>query len=266
MRSDPEAVEQHEHQAWERSAADYADNVAFMTAHSGQAPLLIAAGGIERGSEVLDIGCGPGLVSTQLAETGANVVGVDFSANMVTEAERRFPALTFRQANVESLPFDGGSFDVAVCNYTAHHFARPHEAFTEVKRVLKDGGRLAIVHPIQARQRSFGSFAEAVAAELPPEEVPGGPLLDYAEPGEYESLLTECGYAECRVDRTVKPVEIGSLDELLTAGWNLVGLHAQPQDIQDRIEAGTRERAAQYRQDDGSYLFPDEVLVARAVK
>ncbi|MGI9490933.1 MAG: class I SAM-dependent methyltransferase, partial [Geminicoccaceae bacterium] len=45
------------------------------------------------------------------------VVGVDFSANMIGEASRRHPASSFKVANAEDLPFDDASFDVAVVNY-----------------------------------------------------------------------------------------------------------------------------------------------------
>ena len=106
---------------------------------------------------------GTGVLTAQLQSRADEAVGVDFSANMIGEASRKHPALSFKVANAENLPFDDASFDVAVVNYSAHHLARPEKAFSEIRRVLKSSGRLAVIHPIQSRQPSWGSFADAVA-------------------------------------------------------------------------------------------------------
>ena len=124
---------------------------------------------------------------------------------------------------------------------------------------------MAIVHPIQSRQPSWGSFADAVGAVLPPETVPGGALLDVAEPEVYIELLRGCGYSDVDCQAKEKPVRLAKLEVLLDSGWIITGLHEQPQEIQDRIEHGVRGRAAVYRNDDDSYTFPDYVLVARGI-
>ncbi len=260
---EPDKVEFYEHGAWEGAAPLYVEHVANLTANSGQLDLIREAVGIDPRERVLDVGCGPGVLSAQLSEYAAEVTGVDFSAQMIAEAQRHHPKLDFRVANAEDLPFSADRFDLAVVNYCAHHMARPEQAFGEIRRVLVPGGRLVIVHPIQSRQPSWGSFAEAVSAVLPPETVPGGALLDVAEPFVYVELLQGCGYSEVDCQVKEKPVTIKDLDVLLNSGWIITGLHEQPQEIQDRIENGVRERAAPYRNGSGSYTFPDVVLVAR---
>jgi len=266
MRDDPTSVEAHEHQAWQGAAPIYVDHVALLTATSGQIDLISDAVPIVEGTRVLDVGCGPGVLSGQLAELGAEVVGIDFSANMIAEAKSHAPAITFHEANVEDLPLPRDHFDVAVCNYTAHHFARPEQAFAEVRNVLKPGGAMVIIHPIQSRQASWGSFAAACAEVLPPEQVPGGPLLHIEEPQDYVDLLTRAGFRDCTSTLRVKPCAIGSLDTLITAAWKIAGLDSQSADVQERIRDGTVERANRYRQPDGRYNFPDEVLVSVARK
>lgn len=259
------AVEAHEHGAWEGAAPIYVDYVANLTATSGQLDIIDDLIALDRSDRVLDVGCGPGVFSAQLADVVAQVTGVDFSAAMIAEAQRLHPRIEFHVANAEDLPFEDGSFDVAVVNYCAHHLARPEQAFAEIRRVLASGGRLAVVHPIQSRQPSWGSFADAVSEVLPPETVPGGALLNVAEPDVYVDLLSECGYREVECAAREKPVELASLGALLEAGWVIAGLHEQPQDVQDRIEAGVRQRAEPYRNPDDSYTFGDIVLAACGV-
>jgi len=266
MRDDPAAVEAHEHQAWQTTAPIYVDHVALLTATSGQIDLIRDAVPIADGARVLDVGCGPGVLSKQLAELGAEVVGIDFSANMIAEAKRYAPAVSFHEANVEHLPLPKDHFDVAVCNFTAHHFARPEQAFAEVHSVLKPGGALVVIHPIQSRQASWSSFAEACADVLPPEQVPGGALLNVEEPQDYIDLLTKAGFRDCTSKVRVKPCVMASVDTLINAAWKIAGLDSQPNDVQQRIRAGTVKRAQRHRKADGSYHFPDEVLLSTARK
>lgn len=262
---DATAVEAHEHGAWEGAAPIYVDYVANLTANSGQLAIIDDLVSLDQADRVLDVGCGPGVLAAQLDERVATVSGVDFSAAMIAEAQRLQPGIEFQVANAEDLPFADGSFDVAVVNYCAHHLARPERALAEIRRVLTSGGRLAVVHPIQSRQPSWGSFADAVGVVLPPETVPGGALLDVAEPEAYIELLSGCGYSEVECTAREKPVELANLGVLLEAGWVIAGLNEQPQDVQDTIEAGVRERAEPYRNADDTYTFGDIVLAASGV-
>ena len=259
---DPTEIEQHEKSAWEASAEIYAGTGGMFTALSGQAELAVAFGEIDADCHVLDLGCGPGQLMDALSKVAGRVEGVDFAENMIGVAQQTFPDLSFQVANGEELPFGDSAFDVVVVNYTAHHLARPELVFAEVLRTLKPGGRLVIVHPLQSEQASFGSFAAALAEVLPPDEIPGRPLLNVADPAEYVDLLTSCGYSNARCERVAKPVGTADLNQLLDVGWKMTGLTMQPQDIQARIRAGTITRAEQYRTADGGYHFPDVVLIA----
>ncbi len=265
VRYSPSEVEEHEHSAWEGAAPLYVEHIAHLTATSGQLELIDEAAGIERTDRVLDVGCGPGVLTALMRELTASVTGVDFSARMIDEARKLYPDIDFRVANAEELPFPDDEFDLAVVNYCAHHLARPVEAFREIRRVLGSGGRLTIVHPIQSRQPSWGSFANAVEEVLGSEVVPGGVLLNVEEPDVYVELLRKCGYDDVACTLKEKPVTLKNLDVLLNSGWTITSLHDQPQDVQDRVERGVRERAAPYRNDDDSFAFPDRVLVALGV-
>lgn len=259
---DPTEIEKHEKLAWESSADTYADTGGTLTALSGQAELAADFGKIDKGCQVLELGCGPGQLTEALSKVAGAVQGVDFAENMIRVAQQTYPDLKFQVANGEELPFEDSTFDVVVVNYTAHHLARPELVFTEVLRTLKPDGRLVIVHPIQSEQASFGSFATALSEVLPPEEIPGGPLLNVADPTEYVALLSGCGYSDAQCERVAKPVDMADINQLLDLGWTMTGLANQPQDVQAAIRTGTIAHAEQYKASSGAYQFPDVVLVA----
>lgn len=263
--TDPDAVAAQEYATWQAAADNYVKNISPLTAMSGQLDILCEVGQISDLDRVLELGCGPGDVAIQLAAISAKVTGIDFSENMIEVARARFPELAFEVADAEQLPFKDVSFDVVVSNYTAHHFARPQDVFEEARRVLRPGGRLAVIMPIQSEQMSFASVMSAIFAEIPPEESPGGPLLNATDPLELTAFIEAAGFSNVRCEKRIKPVELASAEPIIATGWDFMGLHDKPQDMQDRIMAQTLKNAEEYLDSDGFYRFPDKVLVASAV-
>jgi len=102
------------------------------------------------GDRLLDVGCGTGDDAAALADavgSEGSVVGVDNSAAMVATARDRAadsPAVSFRAADAESLPFDDGRFDGCRADRVLQHLDRPREAFAELRRVTRAGGRVAV--------------------------------------------------------------------------------------------------------------------------
>jgi trans-aconitate methyltransferase len=93
----------------------------------------------QMGEFILDLGCGDGQLTQRVAATGANVLGVDASVDMVAAARER--GIEAEQANAESLPFHEATFD-AVFSNAALHWVRDQDAMlAQVHRVLKPGGR-----------------------------------------------------------------------------------------------------------------------------
>jgi SAM-dependent methyltransferase len=98
-----------------------------------------------RGARVLDAGCGTGRFAVELAESGlARVWGVDPSAEMLAVARAKTRRAAFKQARLEALPFKDGWFDAAVAWLVVHLVDRP-TALAELRRVLRPGGRVAVV-------------------------------------------------------------------------------------------------------------------------
>ena len=109
---------------------------------------------LARGEAVLDVGCGTGDLTLELARrvgSGGLVAGIDAAPEMVARARqkagRRHLAVDLRVEPVEQLSFADQSFDVVVSSLVFHHLpdALKRQALAEIRRVLKPGGRLLLV-------------------------------------------------------------------------------------------------------------------------
>jgi SAM-dependent methyltransferase len=126
-------------------------------------------GSLRPGMDLLDVGCGPGTVTVDLAQRVApgRVLGVDVSAEVVARAAARAEAsgpanVTFAVDNVISLHLADATFDVVHAHQLLQHLAHPVEALRELRRVMRDGGLLAV------RDADYGTFVWS----------PADPLLD----------------------------------------------------------------------------------------
>jgi SAM-dependent methyltransferase len=100
-----------------------------------------------QGREVLEVGCGRGFLAGRLAAHN-DVTACDIVIG--TGLRDRYPDVTFREADIESLPFADGAFEVVVCTHTLEHVRNLAKAVAELRRVARD--QLIIVVP---RQRPY---------------------------------------------------------------------------------------------------------------
>jgi len=94
-------------------------------------------------STILDVGCGLGILTRQLAERASSgtVWGVERSAEQLARAAGDLPNLHFRQADAHELPFDDNTFDVVFCRFLLEHVSDPVQVLKEMRRVLRPGGQ-----------------------------------------------------------------------------------------------------------------------------
>lgn len=143
---------------------------------------LLELSGLRAGESVLDVGCGTGTLAILAKETvgGSGLVcGVDASAEMLararSKAARAGVEVRFENSAAQALPFADASFDLALGTMMLHHLggAARRELATELRRVLKSGGRvlLADFARPQAKRRGFGGHFRHRHGHVDPAEI-----------------------------------------------------------------------------------------------
>lgn len=104
---------------------------------------------LPKGAPVLDLCCGTGDLAFAFAAAGARVTGADFTHPMLAVAQERKPnrefALPWIQADAQALPFKDGQYDAVSIAFGIRNVEDPRLALRECRRVLKPGGRLAVL-------------------------------------------------------------------------------------------------------------------------
>ncbi len=103
--------------------------------------------------DALDVGCGTGFLSLELAARGHRVTGVDLAPAMLEAARKKAAAqgvaAHFQEGDAENLPFAPGSFDLVISRHVLWTLPHPEAAIDDWMRVLRPGGRLAIIDGAQ---------------------------------------------------------------------------------------------------------------------
>lgn len=97
----------------------------------------------QKGERILDLGCGTGQLTHQIAESGAEVIGLDSSPDMIGQARQNYPALRFVLADAASMQFEQ-EFDAIFSNAALHWMLDSQQVARSMGRALKPGGRLAV--------------------------------------------------------------------------------------------------------------------------
>jgi SAM-dependent methyltransferase len=155
---------------------------------------------VARDARILDYGCGQGRLCGELIAAGfSNVIGVDFSPEMIRAARERLPAATFTVNDGHSLPYADSGFDAvllfAVLTCIPDDRAQL-DLVREIRRVLRPGGLLLISdYPLQADPRNVARYAQF--AQEPGGfgtfRLPDGVALRHHRPEWFEQLLADFG-------------------------------------------------------------------------
>lgn len=111
---------------------------------------FIARLALRPGESVLDVACGTGNLAIPAARAGARVSGIDIAPNLIAQAQHEARTagcvIAFEVGDAEALPYDDGRFDTTVTMFGAMFAYRPDRAATELLRVTRPGGRVAMAN------------------------------------------------------------------------------------------------------------------------
>jgi ubiquinone/menaquinone biosynthesis C-methylase UbiE len=269
---DPKPFRDFEQAGWNTTADKYDRSLGSVTSAFSES--LLDAAGVQKGTRVLDVATGPGYVASAAATRGAEAIGLDFAPNMVAEARRLHPHVTFQEGDAEALPFPGENFDAVVISFGMLHVSRPELVLAEVGRVLRPGGRLAFTvwgNP-HGTAAALGILLRAVETHgtmdvgLPP----GPPMFRFSDHNETRRALLEAGFESPHVKDLPYAWKLPNPDALLQyfidAGVRAGELlRLQSPATFEAIKAFVRNEVTSYKRG-GVIAVPMGAVLASAVK
>lgn len=155
------------------------------------------------GERILDLGCGTGQLTARIAESGAHVVGLDSSPEMIGQARQNYPNLEFKLADATSFSF-GNAFDAVFSNAALHWIREPESVIRRVASCLRQEGRFVAEF---GGKRNVGRFVAAAKSALEQRGYAYENSWYFPSIGEYATLLERNGFevtAAWHFDRRTK--------------------------------------------------------------
>lgn len=234
-------------------------------------PVMIETAGVGNGDDVLDVGCGTGVLTRELVRhvgAAGSATGLDLSESMLGVAREECSDATFRHGNAMDLPFDDQSFDAVISAFMLMFVPEPEKALSQMLRVLKPGGRVVVSvwHGLEHNV----VYRELVEATR---EVAGD---DAAQSMAWPFVMGEADTLES-VFRSAQPEEVAmiqrdgtasfpSVEDFVTTeiqAW-LLADNVDSEQI-DAISQSLRKRYAPFQEVSGAVSFPLNALIARGV-
>ena len=188
------------------NAAGYQDQFSYVWQYGNS---LLSQLNAQPKEQILDLGCGTGQLSAQIAESGASVLGIDSDTAMVTQARGNYPELPFKVGSADDFQLEG-PVDAVFSNAVLHWVTDAGAAAVCMARALKPGGRLVAEFGGEGNVKTIlNALAEVSGeADMHPWYFPGL--------GEYVALLASVGLKVTFAHLFDRPTPLG---EAGLAGW-----------------------------------------------
>lgn len=231
------------------------------------------AGAPKAGEQVLDIGCGCGQTSLELAQRvgpSGQVLGVDISEPMLEVARRRggeagLANVSFLAADAQTRAFPPGGFDLAFSRFGVMFFDDPTAAFRNIAAALRPDGRLAFVcwRPL-AENPWMGAPMQAALSLLPPMPPPADPTAPgpfaFADPERLRGILAAAGLVDIDIAPHDQMIGGNDLEETVAMSLRVGPLGAvlrENPELKDGVVGAIREALARH-------VTPQGVMLASA--
>jgi len=226
---------------------------------------LLARAAARPGERIVDIGCGCGETTIELArrvQPAGRVLGIDISTPMLARAARRVrPGLPVElvEADATTHPFAEGAFDLLVSRFGVMFFAEPELAFANLRRALRPGGRLAFVCFRAPRDNPWMMLPLNAAYEhVPPLPKTGpedpGPFA-YANDERVRRILDRAGFSSIELEPLDVRLDLAGgrgLDAAIAGALEMGpasrAIEGQPPEVRDAVKASMRRLLASHQQ------------------
>jgi SAM-dependent methyltransferase len=254
-----DAFQTFERTVHDRLAPTYRDLFEPVTALAVEA--LMGAAGVRAGARHGDLCAGSGVVALGAVERGAQVDAFDLSPAMVGIIRTRSSSIRAEAASVEQLPVEDGTFDTLTMGFGIGHLPEPEAAVAEARRVLKEGGRIALSWWGEKDDNRVNGLFVDVITELglaaPPDRLPPGPpIFRFSEPKALVKLLEDAGFTDICLETLRTHHSVPDADHWWRIGQGAFArvsaiLAAQSDEVRAQARQVFTERADAYRWADG---------------
>ncbi len=190
---------------------------------------VLEAAHVKKGDAVLDVACGTGILAREAANivgSSGSVVGIDINQGMLAVAQRQAPHILWKAGPAESLPFEANSFDCVVSQFGLMFFMKPAKAISEMVRVLRPGGTMAVaVWSLLEETPGYAAVAQLLNELFGP-EVANSIEAPYSlgDTQQLASLFLEAGITNPSIQTITGKARFASIEDWIYTdikGWTL---------------------------------------------
>jgi ubiquinone/menaquinone biosynthesis C-methylase UbiE len=225
--------------------------------------------------KILDIACGTGLVSLEAAKQAGpqgSVLGTDISDRMIDTArqiaaEKQIQHVEFKRMNAESLDLDDHSFDICICSLGLMYVPEPITAMREMYRVLKPGGRAAVLVWGMRDHCGWADIFEIVDRRVTSEVCPM--FFHLGNPGVLNLSLGAAGFTSIREERFPQLLPYQNDEDACGAAFAggpvALAYHKFSNEIKSEVHREYLDSISSWKTNSG-YAVPGEFVIAVAGK
>lgn len=219
----------------------------------------------ETGERVLDLGCGTGHLTNQIAATGADVVGLDASIEMVAEARESYPDLQFVNADGRDFSFEE-PFDAVFSNAVLHWISEQGAVLDSVAEALRPGGRFVVE---LGGTGNVNSIVDAVQNAATDRGYEANSPWHFPSPGEFAANLEAHGFEVRYVTLFDRPTELDGGADGLDSWLEMFGdslLSEIPVDERDTVISEVEDQLRDQYYEEGTWIADYRRLRAIAIR
>jgi ubiquinone/menaquinone biosynthesis C-methylase UbiE len=258
-----------EKNAWEEKASRYESSWGVVTKQV--IPKILELSKLNSKESILDIGCGPGHLCDAAQKLGAEVIGCDYSSEMVQIASKNYPNCTFRVEDAEELTFGDEQFNVVTLNYLLLHVADQGKVIEQAIRTLKYHGRLVYTlwQPPE-ESKGLAIIFQALKAHADLSVIPAADdIFQFAKLDSATVFLNHSGFSNIQATSFPTFWNVRTKDDFFNsviAGTRMGGtIELQSAEIKSKIKEQIFVALEDFRTADG-FLIPQPSLIVCAVR